>query len=206
MMLKLVQNVKNHIAALIKNEDFIELFDIEDNSVIFSISTIDQIAEGVSARPDGEHIFSDGMKVVIENGVVTSVEKPEQEIVEVTETVEAPVEEVVEEKIEDSVKSEEVTEGQHAEEPAVEENNEYEEKERLLKENEELKIKIEELTAEIEKLKEENDKKDADIKEAESCLKEVQNFYSKVSNNSKQTRVDNTHVVEEPKSNFRIIK
>lgn len=205
-MLKLVQNVKNHIAALIKNEDFIELFDIEDNSVIFSISTIDQIAEGVSARPDGEHIFSDGMKVVIENGVVTSVEKPEQEIVEVTETVEAPVEEVVEEKIEDSVKSEEVTEGQPAEEPAVEENNEYEEKERLLKENEELKIKIEELTAEIEKLKEENDKKDADIKEAESCLKEVQNFYSKVSNNSKQTRVDNTPVVEEPKSNFRIIK
>lgn len=204
-MLKLVKNVKNHIAALIKNEDFIELFDIEDNSVIFSVSTPDQIAEGVSAQPDGEYIFSDGMKVVIAGGKVISVEKPESEIVEVEiEKTEEPAEVEMEK---DAEASSEPAKAEESETVVEEENNEYEEKEKLLKENEELKIKVEELIAEIEKLKEENEKKDADIAEAKNCLTEVQNFYSKVSNSAKQSRVSSEDDEDKnSKPNFRIIK
>ena len=76
-MLKIVKNVKNHISAMLKNEDFIEIFDVNDNSVIFSISSIDQLVEGVQAQPDGDYLFSDGMHVVVSAGKVTKIEKPE---------------------------------------------------------------------------------------------------------------------------------
>ena len=76
-MLKLVKNVKNHISAMLKNEDFIEIFDVNDNSVIFSISSIDQLVEGVQAQQDGDYLFSDGMRIVVLGGKVTKIEKPE---------------------------------------------------------------------------------------------------------------------------------
>ena len=76
-MLKIVKNVKNHIAAMLKNEDFIEIFDVDDNSVIFQISSIDQLVEGVKAQPDGDYLFSDGMHIVVLGGKVTKIEKPE---------------------------------------------------------------------------------------------------------------------------------
>lgn len=76
-MLKIVKNVKNHISAMLKNEDFIEIFDVNDDSVIFQISSIDQLVEGVQAQPDGDYLFSDGMHVVVSAGKVTKIEKPE---------------------------------------------------------------------------------------------------------------------------------
>ena len=76
-MLKIVKNVKNHISAMLMNEDFIEIFDVEDNSVIFQIGSIDQLVEGVKAQPDGDYLFSDGMHVVISGGKVSKIEKPE---------------------------------------------------------------------------------------------------------------------------------
>ena len=84
-MLKIVKNVKNHISAMLKNEDFIEIFDINDNSVIFQISSIDQLVEGVQAQPDGDYLFSDGMHVVVSAGKVTKIEKPEPVVEPVTE-------------------------------------------------------------------------------------------------------------------------
>lgn len=84
-MLKIVKNVKNHISAMLKNEDFIEIFDINDDSVIFEISSIDQLVEGVKAQPDGDYLFSDGMHVVIIGGKVTKIEKPEPVVEPVVE-------------------------------------------------------------------------------------------------------------------------
>ena len=84
-MLKIVKNVKNHISAMLKNEDFIEIFDVNDDSVIFEISSIDQLVEGVKAQPDGDYLFSDGMHVVISAGKVTKIEKPEPVVEPVTE-------------------------------------------------------------------------------------------------------------------------
>lgn len=183
-MIKLVQNVKNHINALIKNEDFIELFDVNDNSVIFYIQSVEQLVEGVNAQPDGEFVFADGKKITIENGVVTKIEVAEQ-----------PNEETVVEP---------VNEGENVE--VVEEQVVEQTKEEVLQaENDALKAEIEELKSIIEKLTEDNSKKDEDIKEAEACLKEVQNFYSKVSNASIKNRDDVSNQVEK-QPNFRIIK
>lgn len=84
-MLKIVKNVKNHISAMLKNEDFIEIFDVNDDSVIFQISSIDQLVEGVNAQPDGDYLFSDGMRVVVSAGKVTKIENPEPVVEPVTE-------------------------------------------------------------------------------------------------------------------------
>ena len=84
---QMVKNVKNYVKMASKGEAFIELFDVEDNSVIFGVPTLDDIQVGVPASPDGEFIFSDGMKIVISGGVVTEMVKPttEEEVVK-TET------------------------------------------------------------------------------------------------------------------------
>lgn len=76
---QMVKNVKNYVKMASKGEAFIELFDVEDNSVIFEVPTIDDIKVGVPASPDGEFIFSDGMKIVISGGVVTEMVKPATE-------------------------------------------------------------------------------------------------------------------------------
>ena len=76
---QMIKNVKNYVKMASKGEAFIELFDVEDNSVIFEVPTIDDIQVGVPASPDGEFIFSDGMKIVISGGVVTEMVKPATE-------------------------------------------------------------------------------------------------------------------------------
>ena len=84
---QMVKNVKNYVKMASKGEAFIELFDVEDNSVIFGVPTLDDIQVGVPASPDGEFIFSDGMKIVISGGVVTEMVKPAtEEVVVETET------------------------------------------------------------------------------------------------------------------------
>ena len=156
-MLKIVKNVKNHISAMLRNEDFIEIFDIDDNSVIFQISSIDQLAEGVQAQPDGDYLFSDGMHVVISGGKVSKIEKPEP----VTEP-EPEVEPV----------AEPVAEVEPVAEPEV---------------VSELEAKIAELQAKITELESKIVEKDKDIDEAKNCLVEVQNFYTKISNPNERT-------------------
>lgn len=98
-MLKIVKNVKNHISAMMKNEDFIEIYDVDDNSVIFQISSIEQLVEGVQAQPDGDYLFSDGMHVTVAGGKVTKIEKPEP----VDEPVVEPVAEVEPEQVDEPV-------------------------------------------------------------------------------------------------------
>ena len=163
-MLKIVKNVKNHISAMLKNEDFIEIFDIDDNSVIFQISSIDQLAEGVQAQPDGDYLFSDGMHVVISGGKVSKIEKPEPVVEPVTEL--EPVAEPVAEA-----------------EPVVEPEPVSE-----------LEQKISELEAKITELESKIVEKDKDIDEAKNCLVEVQNFYTKISNQNERTANDEDNV------------
>lgn len=180
-MIKVVRNVKNHLSALIKNQDFVELYDVEDNSVIFYVNVPDEIEVGVEAQPDGEYLFADGKKIIIEGGKVKEVVLPEIE-----------EEQVVEEPVTEEPVNEEIP----AEEPVVETD--------LEAENEELKKQVEELTAMIEKLTKSNEEKEAELVEAVDTLKQVQNFYSSVNK-----QVENP-VVETPagetKSKFRIIK
>lgn len=156
-MLKIVKNVKNHISAMLKNEDFIEIFDIDDNSVIFQISSIDQLVDGVTAQPDGDYLFSDGMHVVVSCGKVTKVEKPEP-------VVEPEAEPVVEPE------PEAVVEPEQEQEPVSE-----------------LQAKIAELESKITELESKIVEKDKDIDEAKNCLVEVQNFYTKISNPNERT-------------------
>ena len=156
-MLKLVKNVKNHISAMLKNEDFIEIFDVNDNSVIFSISSIDQLVEGVQAQPDGDYLFSDGMHVVVSAGKVTKIEQPEPVVEPVVEPVAEPVAELEQEP--------------EPEQAPVSE----------------LEAKIAELQAKIAELEQEIVEKDKDIDEAKNCLTEVQNFYTKISNPNERT-------------------
>ncbi len=145
---QMVKNVKNYVKMASKGEAFIELFDVEDNSVIFEVPTIDDIQVGVPASPDGEFIFSDGMKIVISGGVVTEMVKPTTE------------EEVAETETEGKAKGEE-------EIPADEKD----------KEIEELKQMVSDLKSQLEELKKNVVEKDKEIEESGKELEEIKNFY-----------------------------
>ena len=147
---QMVKNVKNYIKMASKGEAFIELFDVEDNSVIFEVPTIDDIKVGVSASPDGEFIFSDGMKIVISGGEVTELLKPTAE------------EEVV--KTGDEGKGK--TKGEE-EIPADEKDKKIAELEQMVSD---LKTQLEELKKNIEE-------KDSTIEETGKELEEIKNFY-----------------------------
>ena len=147
---QMVKNVKNYVKMASKGEAFIELFDVEDNSVIFEVPTIDDIKVGVPASPDGEFIFSDGMKIVISGGVVTEMVKPTAE--------------------EEATKTEAEGKGKakgEGEIPADEKD----------KEIEELKQMVSDLKAQLEELKKNVVEKDSTIEEAEKELEEIKNFY-----------------------------
>ena len=145
---QMVKNVKNYIKMASKGEAFIELFDVEDNSVIFEVPTIDDIKVGVPASPDGEFIFSDGMKIVISGGAVTEMVNP------ATEEEEIPSDEKDKTKGEGEIPSDEKD-----------------------KEIEELKQMVSDLKAQLEELKKNVVEKDSTIEEAEKELEEIKNFY-----------------------------
>ena len=161
---QMVKNVKNYVKMASKGEAFIELFDVEDNSVIFEVPTIDDIKVGVPASPDGEFIFSDGMKIVISGGVVTEMVKPTTE--------------------EEVVKTETETEGKakgEEEIPADEKD----------KEIEELKQMVSDLKSQLEELKKNVVEKDSTIEEAEKELEEIKNFYVDLNKSSIASRKGN---------------
>ena len=145
---QMIKNVKNYIKMASKGEAFIELFDVEDNSVIFEVPTIDDIKVGVPASPDGEFIFSDGMKIVISGGAVTEMVKP------TTEEEEIPSDEKDKAKGEGEIPSDEKD-----------------------KEIEELKQMVSDLKVQLEELKKNVVEKDSTIEEAEKELEEIKNFY-----------------------------
>lgn len=149
---QMVKNVKNYIKMASKGEAFIELFDVEDNSVIFEVPTIDDIKVGVPASPDGEFIFSDGMKIVISGGVVTEMVKPTTE------------EEVV--KTETETETEGKTKG--------EEEIPSDEKDKKIVELEQM---VSDLKAQLEELKKNVVEKDSTIEGAVKELEEIKNFY-----------------------------
>lgn len=145
---QMVKNVKNYVKMASKGGAFIELFDVEDNSVIFEVPTIDDIKVGVPASPDGEFIFSDGMKIIISGGAVTEMVKP------ATEEEEIPSDEKDKTKGEEEIPSDEKD-----------------------KEIEELKQVVSDLKAQLEELKKNVVEKDSTIEEAEKELEEIKNFY-----------------------------
>ena len=147
---QMVKNVKNYVKMASKGEAFIELFDVEDNSVIFEVPTIDDIQVGVPASPDGEFIFSDGMKIVISGGVVTEMVKPDTE----------------EEAVETETEVEGKTKGE-GEIPSDEKD----------KKIEELNQMVSDLKAQLEELKKNVVEKDSTIEEAKNELEEIKNFY-----------------------------
>ena len=147
---QMVKNVKNYVKMASKGEAFIELFDVEDNSVIFEVPTIDDIKVGVPASPDGEFIFSDGMKIVVSGGVVTEMVKPTTE------------EEVVETEAEGKGKAK------------GEEEIPSDEKDKKIVELEQM---VSDLKAQLEELKKNVVEKDSTIEEAEKELEEIKNFY-----------------------------
>lgn len=147
---QMVKNVKNYVKMASKGEAFIELFDVEDNSVIFGVPTIDDIQVGVPASPDGEFIFSDGMKIVISGGVITEMVKPTTE------------EEVVETETEGKGKAK------------GEEEIPSDEKDKKIVELEQM---VSDLKGQLEELKKNVVEKDSTIEEAEKELEEIKNFY-----------------------------
>lgn len=76
---QLARSVKNYIKMSSSGEAFVELFDVNDNSVVFEVPTIDDIQVGTPASPDGVFLFTDGTKIVVEGGAVTEMEKPNSE-------------------------------------------------------------------------------------------------------------------------------
>ena len=175
---KLVRSVKNYIKMASKGEAFVELFDVEDNSVVFEAPTIDDIQVGTPATPDGEFLFTDGSKIVIEGGVVTAIEKP-------VTVEEKPVNEV---KVEEKPAAEEVK---------VEESK----KDAKIVE---LEAQVAKLMEEIESLKGDIAEKDGTIKEAEKELGEIQNFY--VALNKSQLGLRSSEVKPEEGMSFSFKK
>ena len=145
---QMVKNVKNYVKMASKGEAFIELFDVEDNSVIFEVPTIDDIQVGVPASPDGEFIFSDGMKIVISGGAVTEMVKP------TTEEEEIPSDEKDKAKGKEEIPSDE--------------------KDKKIVELEQM---VSDLKAQLEELKKNVVEKDSTIEEAGKELEEIKNFY-----------------------------
>ena len=175
---KLVRSVKNYIKMASKGGAFVELFDVEDNSVVFEAPMIDDIQVGTPATPDGEFLFTDGSKIVIEGGVVTAIEKP-------VTVEEKPVNEV---KVEEKPAAEEVK---------VEES----EKDAKIVE---LEAQVAKLMEEIESLKGDIAEKDDTIKEAEKELGEIQNFY--VALNKSQLGLRSSEVKPEEGMSFSFKK
>ena len=176
--MKLAQKIKVTIARrdlVMKNEAFVEKFTVDNEPVIFQVAEEAQIGVGTFASPDGEFLFSDGVKVKIENGVVVEIETPEVEIEKEEEIVEAVVEPVNEEVVEEKV-----------EEEVVEEKVEDPEEVVILKEKiVELESKVAELEAklvekdkEIEEKEGEIEKKEEEIKEAEMVMNNYASFKS----------------------------
>ena len=163
---QMVKNVKNYVKMASKGEAFIELFDVEDNSVIFEVPTIDDIKVGVPASPDGEFIFSDGMKIVISGGVVTEMVKPTTE------------EEVV------KTETETETEGK----AKGEEEISADEKDKKIVELEQM---VSDLKSQLEELKKNVVEKDSTIEEAEKELEEIKNFYVDLNKSSFASRKGN---------------
>lgn len=162
---QLIEDIKNHVKKMTLNADFVELYDVDNNTVTFYVADENAIEVGVEASPDGEFLFADGKKVVIENGKIISVEKPE----EVVETEEIKKEEVIdEEKIEET---EEIKKEEVIEEPK-------EDKDARIAE---LEAEVEKLKADLEAEKAAVTEKEEEIKEIEDDLKEIQNFYTKIS-------------------------
>lgn len=159
---QMVKNVKNYIKMASKGEAFIELFDAEDNSVIFEVPTIDDIKVGVPASPDGEFIFSDGMKIVISGGAVTEMVKP------TTEEEEIPSDEKDKAKGEEEIPSDE--------------------KDKKIVELEQM---VSDLKAQLEELKKNVVEKDSTIEEAEKELEEIKNFYVDLNKSSISGRKGN---------------
>lgn len=182
----LVDSIKN----LIKNEgNQISLIDINGNSVLFSVATVEDIVEGINAEPDGEFYFNDGLKVVVEGGVVKSIEKVEE--VKEEEVVEK------EEVIENSTKNEEVVEEVEKTETVIEEEQPKEdEKDVLIRE---LQSKVEELKSALEVATKVAEEKTTEIESISKDLEEIKNFYSKV--NHSNDRGDEPTKVEVQKQN-----
>lgn len=149
-----------------KNEAFIEKFDVDNSPVVFQVAEESEIVEGTIASPDGEFVFPDGMKVIINGGIVESVERPVEE--EVEETIEEVIEEAVNEEVVEEEKVEEVEE-EKVEEPA-------EDVEKLKERIIELESENEELKKELESTKEEVEKKEEEIKEAEMVVNNFASF------------------------------
>lgn len=171
MLKQLVKNIQNHVKAMTRNAEFVELFDVDNDSVVFYVSDPNSIEAGVEATPDGEFLFNDGMKVVVENGIVTSVEKPVEE---------APVEEM---PAEETIETVETVEEKPAEEPT--EEPEVDKDAKIA----ELEAEVEKLKADLEAEKAAVTEKEEEIKEIEDDLKEIQNFYTQV-NKGKSERVE----------------
>lgn len=184
---QLVEDIKKHVKRLALNADFIELFDVDNNTVTFYVADQNAIVEGVEATPDGEFLFSDGTKIVIEGGKVVSVEAP------------------VEEAIEEEIKKEEIVEN----EEVVEEEEIKKEEEIVEEPKEDKDARIAELEAEVEKLKSDLEaekaavtEKEEEIKEIEEDLKEIQNFYTKVKKQAAEREIKS----EQPQREFYFIK
>lgn len=186
----LVDSIKN----LIKNEgNQISLIDINGNSVLFSVATVEDIVEGINAEPDGEFYFNDGLKVVVEGGVVKSIEKVE-------EVKEEEVVEKEEEVIENSTKNEEVVEEVEKTETVIEEEQPKEdEKDVLIRE---LQSKVEELKSALEVATKVAEEKTTEIESISKDLEEIKNFYSKV-NHSNDRGDEPTKVEVQKQSGFR---
>lgn len=177
--MKLAQKIKVTIARrdlVMKNEAFVEKFTVDNEPVIFQVAEEAQIGVGTFASPDGEFLFSDGVKVKIENGVVVEIETPEVEIEkeeEIVEEVVEPVvnEEVVEEKVEKEVVEEKV---EDPEEVVILKDRIVELEAKVA----ELESKLVEKDKEIEEKEGEIEKKEEEIKEAEMVMNNYASFKS----------------------------
>ncbi len=172
----IVSNIKNYVKAVTRNQEFIELFDVDNQSVIFfNVTDANSIEAGIEAAPDGEFIFQDGTKIVISGGYVTSVEKPVEE-----ETVETTVEETIDEaKAEETVETTVEETVEETVETPVEEDKD-EKIAQLEAENRELLEQLEAQKQLVEEKEDELKEKEDELKEIESDLNEIKNFYTSI--------------------------
>lgn len=172
---ELVEAVK---AKILNADVTTSLYDINNVEVVFDVQAVEDIAEGVTAKPDGEFLFSDGFKITISGGKVEKIESIIEEAPAEVETTVETIEDTVSESDSQIVNEMPLENTEAEEEPKEEETAPEPDKDAIIKE---LLDKIEELNGTIKELTEAAAEKESEIEAITSDLEEIKNFYSSVS-------------------------
>jgi len=78
MKIKSIKSTKGGVRDFFASIRDLVIRNVEGTDVEIDVEEDGQIAVGVTARPDGTHVFEDGRTIVVEDGKITAIDAPEK--------------------------------------------------------------------------------------------------------------------------------